>query len=437
MAAFQTPKGTYDILPDDWPYWRLVIETVEAMARRYGYRRIDTPMFEATELFDRGAGPSSDVVTKEMYTFEDKGGRSLTLRPEPTAPVVRAYIQHGMHKLPQPVRLYYVAVPMFRYDEVQEGRYRQFHQFGVEALGEQSAAIDVEVISLLRDVYLALGLRDLTLAINSTGCPLCRPAYVERLVAYYRDHYDTICEDDHRRLQLNPLRVLDCKKPQCQPIANGAPHILDYLGPECRTHWDELLHLLAVQEIAYTINHRLVRGLDYYTKTCFEFWPQREGAQSTVGGGGRYDGLAELLGGPPTPGIGFGSGVERVILNLRDQGIQQPSESRPLAYVAYLGDEVRDEAFRLLARLRAAGIGAGATATPRKLGDQLRRAEGMAARYAVIVGPDELAAGQVGVRDLAARTQEPVPLDAVVQWLQERAISRQPSVISTKLMADR
>src|SRR5581483_5074126 len=315
MAMFQNPRGTYDILPGDWPYWRLAADTDEAVARRYGYQRIDTPMFEATELFNRGAGASSDVVAKEMFTFEDKGGRSQTLRPESTAPVVRAYLQHGMHKLPQPVRLYYVIAPNFRYDEVQEGRMQQFHVFGVEALGEQSPAVDVEVIALLKDVYTELGLTDLTLAINSTGCPLCRPAYAERLVAYYMEHYDEVCEDDHRRLRTNPLRVLDCKQPQCQPIADAAPHILDHLGPECRTHWDELIHLLALHEIPYTISHRLVRGLDYYTKTCFEFWPPREGAQSTIGGGGRYDGLAELLGGQPTPGIGFGTGLERIILN--------------------------------------------------------------------------------------------------------------------------
>ena len=424
MATFQTPKGTYDILPHDWPYWRFVSDTAEAVARRYGYRRIDTPMFEATELFDRGAGPSSDIVTKEMYTFDDKGGRSLTLRPEPTAPVVRAYIQHGMHKLPQPLRLYYVAVPLFRYDEVQEGRQREFHQFGVEVLGDESPAIDAEVISLLRDVYTELGLSDLTLAINSVGCPRCRPAFVEKLVAYYREHYDEVCEDDHRRLQTNPLRVLDCKRPQCQPIANGAPHMIDYLCDECRAHWNELLHLLAVAEIPYTISHRLVRGLDYYTKTAFEFWPPREGAQSTIGGGGRYDGLAEILGGPPTPGIGFGAGVERTILNLKDQGVQPPSEPGPLAYVAYLGPEQRDEAFRLLGRLRAAGVGASAPSTSRKMGDQLRRAEGLGARYAVIVGPDELAAGQATVRELASREQIAVPLDGVVSWLQDKASSK-------------
>ncbi len=418
MATFQTPKGTYDILPDDWPYWRLVTETAATIARRYGYRRIETPMFEATELFARTSGESSDVVDKEMYVFEDKAGRSLALRPEGTAPVVRAYIQHGMHKLPQPVRLFYIE-PNFRYDEVQEGRQRQFYQFGVEALGEENPAIDVEVISLLRDVYAELGLSQITLGVNSTGCPLCRPAYVERLVAYYREHYDEVCEDDHRRLETNPLRVLDCKKPQCQPIADNAPHIIDYLGPECRTHWDAFLHLMALQEIPYAINHRLVRGLDYYTKTTFEFWPPREGAQSTLGGGGRYDGLAELLGGQPTPGIGFGSGIERIILNLRDQGIEPPPEQGPLAYVAYLGDEVRDDAFRLLARVRAAGLGASISPTTRKLGDQLRRAEGLGARYAVIVGPDEVAAGHAGVRDLATRSQEAVPLDDVVSWLHD------------------
>ncbi len=421
MATFQTPKGTYDILPADWPYWRLVTDTAERVARRYGYRRIDTPIFEATDLFARTSGESSDVVDKEMYTFLDKAGRSETLRPESTAPVVRAYIQHGMHKLPRPVRLYYVAAPNFRYDEVQEGRQRQFHVFGVEALGEEAPTIDVEVISLLRDVYHELGLRDLTLAVNSTGCPLCRPAYVERLKAYYMENWDRICDDDRRRLRTNPLRVLDCKCPTCQPIADAAPHIVDSLGPECRTHWDDLLHLLALHDIPYTVSHRLVRGLDYYTKTAFEFWPARAGAQSTIGGGGRYDGLAEQLGGPPTPGIGFGSGMERIILNLREAGVQPPPEEGPRVYVAYLGDEahVRDEAYRTVARIRAAGIGASATTGKRKLPDQLKRAEGLGARYAVIVGSDELAAGNVTVRDLTTRTQESLAASNLISWLGE------------------
>jgi len=420
MATFQTPKGTYDILPDEWRYWRRVIEVAESVAWRYGYRRIDTPMFEATELFSRTSGASSDVVSKEMYTFEDKAKRSLTLRAEGTAPVVRAYLQHGMNKLPQPVRLYYIPASIFRYDDVQEGRQRQHHQFGVEVLGDAGPAVDVEVIALLRDVYAELGLRDLTTFVNSTGCPLCRPAYIERLVAYYKENWDRVCEDDHRRIEVNPLRVLDCKIPSCQPIANAAPHILDDLGPECRTHWDEFLHFMALADIPYTISHRLVRGLDYYTKTTFEVVPPHDGAQSSVGGGGRYDGLAAQLGGQVTPGIGFGTGIERIILNMRAQGVVPSPEPGLLAYVAYLSDDVRDDAYRVLARLRGAGLAVSAATTRRKLPDQLKRAEGMGARYAVIVGPDELASGAVAVRDLTTRVQETVRLDDIAAWLKER-----------------
>ena len=320
---YLAPRGTNDILPEDQPYWAYVYDRVAEVTGLYGYERIDVPIFEETELFARGVGQGTDIVDKEMYSFQDKGGRDLTLRPEFTAGVVRAYLQHGMRTLPQPVRLYTTG-PLFRYERVQAGRYRQHTQFNVECLGEQDPAVDFEVMSVAWMLFSRLGFQDLVFQVNSTGCPACRPAYLQALVAYYRQHEGEICADCKRRLERNPLRLLDCKTPSCQPIIAGAPRISDYLCEECRTHFGTLRGYLDAAQRPYTVNHRLVRGLDYYTKTVFEVWAAGIGAQNAVCGGGRYDGLAEQLGGEPTPGIGFGSGIERLVLTLKEQGIPVP-----------------------------------------------------------------------------------------------------------------
>ncbi|MHB0869996.1 MAG: histidine--tRNA ligase, partial [Chloroflexota bacterium] len=337
---YQAPRGTQDVLPEDEKYWRYVEDTATRLAGQFGYGLIRTPTFEDTSLFVRGVGESTDIVTKEMYSFEDKGGESLTLRPEGTAPVLRAYLEHGMASRPQPVKMYYL-MSMYRYDRPQAGRFREFHQFGAEAVGDGAPQVDAEVILLVWRFFESLGLRDLTLQLNSIGCPHCRPAYLETLVRHFTAHQMKLCHDCQRRLELNPLRLLDCKNEQCQPAILSAPASAGHLCDECQDHFAELRQILDAFNLPVILNPRLVRGLDYYTKTVFEVWPAAVGAQSALGGGGRYDGLMEQLGGKPTPGIGFATGIERIILKLKEQGIPVPDVGRPFVYVAYLGDEAK------------------------------------------------------------------------------------------------
>ncbi len=408
MASYKAVAGTQDILPEAQPYWRLVEQTVAEVMRLYGYQRIDTPTFEETPVFQRSVGEGTDIVEKEMYSFEDRGGEHLTLRPEGTAGVVRAYLEHGMFMKPQPVKLYYLRLPMFRYERQQRGRYREHHQFGCEALGEIDPAVDAEIIGLLMQVYSALGLRGVELHLNSVGDRLCRPGYVQALLDYYRPLYDDLCQDCKVRFSKNPLRLLDCKQPQDQPKIAGAPKMLEYLCEPCAAHFAEVRQLLGAAGVTYVIDPLLVRGLDYYTRTAFEAVPQ-EGAsrrQSAVGGGGRYDGLAELLGGRATPGIGFGAGMERIIEFMQEQHIEPPTEPTPLAYVAYVGTEAKAEAVRLTAELRQAGIAALLALGDRKLPAQMKRAGASGARYGFIIGEDEMQGGTVRVRDLAAPEED-------------------------------
>ena len=416
---FSVPRGTHDILPEEQPYWRCVERTAEELCTRYGYARIDTPSFEETGLFTRAVGEGTDIVDKEMYSFLDKGGNELTLQPEGTAPVVRAYLEHGMHTLPQPVKLYYLT-SIFRYDRPQAGRYREHHQFGAEAIGEMDPGVDAEVISLAWTFYRKVGLSGLSIQVNSIGCPVCRPNYLKELVEYYGAHRDQLCGDCAKRLTRNPLRLLDCKVSSCGPYIEGAPKSSEYLCPECRAHFDELLGHLDRLGLPYTPNHRLVRGLDYYTKTVFEFWAEGIGAQNAVGGGGRYDGLAEALGGKATPGIGFGIGLERVILTAREQGIEVPAPEAPDAFVAYLGPEAKREALVLLDALRAAGFSASCAFGGRSLKAQMRRANESGARFALILGEEEIRRGTAMCRDMARGTQEEFPSEGVVEILGDR-----------------
>jgi len=421
----QAPRGTQDILPAEQPYWDLVRETAAAVARQYGFQRIETPMFEDTAVFERGVGKGTDVVEKEMYTFEDKGGDSMTLRAEGTAPVVRAYLEHGMHKLPRPVKLYYIC-PIFRFERPQKGRFRQHHQFGVEALGETDPTLDAEVIELLWTLYSRLGLEGLSLQINSIGDGHCRPRYLEALRAYYESHLGEVCDDDRVRFETNPLRMLDCKVPGCQAIAGQAPHSADYLCEECAAHFDGLRRSLDLRGLAYEVNFRLVRGLDYYTKTVFEIWPAHGGAQSTIGGGGRYDGLAEQLGGRQTPGIGFGSGIERIILNYKEahpEGLAPPPAD---VFVVAAGIEARVKATELSAALRGAGVGVAGTYGERSFGAQMKAAGASGARLALILGADELAAGQASLKDMANGEQRAVPLAHLVPEIQARLTLQSP-----------
>ena len=415
---YTAPRGTHDILPEEWPYWRHIMYCIHETAALFGFEQIDTPIFEATGLYIRGVGEGTDIVEKEMYSFQDKGGEEITLRPEFTAGIMRAYLEHGMRVRPQPVKLYSIG-PIFRFERPQAGRYRQHHQFNVEVIGEQDPAVDAEVISVAWHLFNRLGFRGLALQLNSTGCPRCRPAYLKELVAYYRRHIHEICDDCQRRLERNPLRMLDCKNEQCQPVIADAPHITEYLCHECADHFSELRTYLDALEIPYTLNHRLVRGLDYYTKTVFEVYAEGIGAQNAVCGGGRYDGLIEQLGGPPTPGIGFGSGIERQILTMKEQGIVPPALPRPLLFVAYVGESARLPAFRLVQTLRQAGLPTLFGFGRRSLKAQMKSADRAGVRYALILGDDEVAKDTVTVRDLRDSTQQTLSRARLITWVQE------------------
>lgn len=410
---YQAPRGTQDVLPEDEKYWRYVEDAAEKQAKLFGYGSIRTPAFEETGLFVRGVGESTDIVSKEMYTFQDKGGDSLTLRPEATAPILRAYLEHGFGSRPQPVKLYCLA-SMFRYDRPQAGRYREFHQFDVEVLGEADATVDAEVILLAWRFFESLGLRELTIQLNSIGDRNCRPAYLTALKAHFAAHPERLCADCRRRLDTNPLRLLDCKNEQCQAGIEAAPRSVDYLCEECREHFVALQEMLTALDLPVQLNSRLVRGLDYYTRTVFEIYPPNTGAQSALGGGGRYDGLMEQLGGKPTPGIGFAVGIERIILNLKEQAVAIPEFGRPLLYVAHSGSAARTIALKLADEARRQGaecmMGLGA----KSLKSQLKQANNLGARFALILGEDEVAGGTVTVRDLSGSQQWQEPREAAI-----------------------
>jgi histidyl-tRNA synthetase len=419
MPRYTAPRGTQDILPEDQPYWRYVTERARYIAQLYGFEQITTPIIESTEVFVKGVGTGTDIVDKEMYNFEDKGGNPITMRPEFTAGIVRAYIQHGMHTRPQPVKVFAIG-PIFRYERPQAGRYRQHTQFDIESFGEMDPAVDAEVMEVARHLVTDLGFRGLSFQINSTGCPKCRPAYVASLVEYYNAHPEQVCDDCKRRLKLNPLRVLDCKSKPCQPLIEGAPHFVDVLCDECSEHFQTLQHYLNVLGRPFAINHRLVRGLDYYTKTVFEVWSKDIGAQSAVFGGGRYDGLMELLGGPSMPGIGFGSGVERLILAMKAQGIEVPTLPQPQVLIASLGERAKSVGVSLLADLRAAELSAIIAFGDRSLRSQMREASRQEVRFALILGDQEIERGQITIRDMQSHDQIDVPAIDLIAWLQER-----------------
>jgi len=405
---YRAPRGTSDILPNEQAYWRYIEQKVVNICQLYGYERIDVPAFEDTGLFSRSIGEETDIVQKEMYTFEDRGGNKITLRPEGTAPVCRAYLEHGMHNLPQPVKLYYIG-SIFRYERPQAGRYRQHYQFGYEAIGDDDPALDAEVIDMAWQFFASLNLHHLSLILNSIGCKQCRPGYLAALKSYYANYTHDLCSDCKTRLNRNPLRLLDCKKPVCQQIADSAPKSTDYLCPQCDEHFNQLKRYLGLLEIPFAVNHRLVRGLDYYTRTVFEVQPKAEGAQSTLGGGGRYDDLIEELGGRPTPAIGFAAGIERIILNLKQQDVPIPTPPRPQVFIANIGDDARDEAIKLAARLRKNGIGVIETVGDKSLKAQLRQANTLGARYAVIIGDQEVKTGTVILRNMTTSEQKTIP----------------------------
>lgn len=410
------PKGTNDILPGEIEKWQYIEAIIRELCREYGYSEIRTPIFEHTELFLRGVGETTDVVEKEMYTFEDKGKRSISLRPEGTACAVRAYVEHKIYAQPQPTKIYYLG-PMFRYANVQAGRYRQFHQFGVEVLGSRDPAVDAEVITMAMDFYERVGLRDLELCINSVGCPQCRPVHRQRLHDFLESKVGRLCKLCQSRFSRNPMRILDCKEETCRELSMGAPTTTDCLCGECGSHFAKVKKHLDDVGINYTVDTRLVRGLDYYTNTAFEIMASDIGAQSSIGGGGRYNGLVEDIGGPPTPGIGYALGLERIIATMERQGLEFPGERRFDLFISTLGEAARDEAFKLLYRLRRSGLAAEMDFMGRSLKAQMKYAGKFNTAYAIILGDEELARGVAVVRNMAVGEQQEIPLEGIIEYL--------------------
>ncbi len=418
---YKRPRGTQDILPDQIPEWRLAEDTFREICRRFRYSEIRTPIFEDTDLFIRSVGEETDIVSKEMYTFTDRGGRSLTLRPEGTAPVIRAFLENNLQGQDRQrlVKLFYIA-PVFRYDRPQAGRYRQHHQAGAEAIGSQNPAVDAEVIHLALTFYRAMGIEQVRLLLNSVGCPKCRPVYIQKLREFLAAHLDELCEDCRRRYERNPLRVLDCKNEGCRTALKDAPVMLDLLCDECAEHFAGVKQHLDALGIGYEIDPHIVRGLDYYTKTAFEFVSVGLGAQDAIGGGGRYDGLVEECGGPPTPGVGFGIGIERVLLVRQALGLVADERPREGVLVVALGPEQWLEGYKLTARLREAGVAAEIDYRQRSLRAQLRFADSGGFKWAAILGEDELTAGEVTVRDMDTGEQQRVKIDKLAEWIKQR-----------------
>lgn len=399
------PRGTNDILPDEVGLWQHVEELVRNAAERAGYREIRTPIFEHTELFERGVGEATDIVEKEMYTFTDRGERSITLRPEGTAPVVRALVERGLASMSQPAKVYYLG-PMFRYERPQAGRYRQFHQFGLEVIGAPSPAADAEVIAVPLEVFRSLGIQDVIVNINSIGCPACRPAYRKLLQETYRPVLGELCPSCVSRYDRNPLRLLDCKSEACRRALPEPPMILDILCPECREHFDEVRRLLDGLSVEYAINPRLVRGLDYYTRTTFEYNVGGIGSQDAIGGGGRYDGLVEEVGGPPTPAVGVACGLERCVLAMRAMAGEEAYDTPLDIYFVALGEAAREKTFKLAFDMRSRGISADFDMLDRGMKAQMRYAGKAGARVVAIIGDDELAVDSVMLKTMATGDQE-------------------------------
>ncbi len=410
------PRGTKDILPDTVGDWRYIEEKIRALCKRYGYEEIRTPVFEHTELFQRGIGEATDVVDKEMYTFEDRGGRSITLRPENTAAAVRAYLQNKLYAENALEKLFYIG-SMFRYDRPQAGRMREFHQFGVEALGESNPSVDAEIILLAIDFLQSLGLKDLVLSLNSVGCPKCRPVYRQKLQDFFKDKLDDLCDDCRDRFDRNPLRILDCKADSDKPYMQDAPKITDCLCEECNEHFHKVQELLTAAGVEYELDSRLVRGLDYYTKTAFEIKYSPLGAQSAVAGGGRYDGLIEEIGGNPTPAVGFATGLERVLLALEKQGLLPEKENSVDAFVVALGEAAQLEGFKLLNKLRNAGISALMDFAGRSMKAQMKQANKKNARFVLILGDDEVRDSVVTLKDMSNSEQRKIAIDEVINTI--------------------
>ena len=409
------PKGTKDMLPSEAYKWHYVERIARATAANFGFKEIRTPMFEHTEVFSRGVGETTDIVNKEMYTFLDKGGRSVTLKPEGTAGVVRAFVESGLYAAALPLKTYYIT-PCFRYERPQAGRLREFHQFGAEFFGAESAGIDAEVILFAKTFLDNLGVKNITLYINSIGCKTCRKEYHKALKAYLEKNFDNLCELCKDRFEKNPMRILDCKNENCKAITENAPSILDYLCDDCKAHFEQVQNLLKAAEVEYKINPKIVRGLDYYTKTVFEFVSENIGAQGTVLGGGRYDGLVEEFGGGKIPGIGFAAGIERLLLLLESAG-EIENKDRLTIYIAPMGDDAKLKAFELVFKLRGQGIVADTDYMNRGIKAQFKYADKLGARYVAVLGSDELSRGTVNLKNMQSGEEKEVPIDSLAEYL--------------------
>ncbi|WP_462412340.1 histidine--tRNA ligase [Neobacillus sp. Marseille-QA0830] len=418
--SINIPRGTQDILPGEVELWQLIEKKARDLCEKYHYQEIRTPIFEHTELFSRGVGDTTDIVQKEMYTFEDRGGRSLTLRPEGTASTVRAFVEKKMYgNANQPVKLYYMG-PMFRYERPQSGRFRQFVQFGVEALGSHDPAIDAEVISLAMNLYKEMGLKKLKLIINSLGDKESRLAHREALINHFKPRIGEFCKDCQNRLEKNPLRILDCKVDRDHELMKSAPSIIDYLNEESKAYFDKLQKYLTQLDIPFEVDPNLVRGLDYYNHTAFEIMSDAEGfgAITTLCGGGRYNGLAEEIGGPETPGIGFALSIERFIAALKAEGIELEVNPGIDCYLAALGEEAKDYTVGLLQKLRLAGISAERDYLARKIKAQFKAADRLNAKYVAVLGDEELNQNKINVKNMATGEQVEVDLDGFVEYIQ-------------------
>lgn len=419
IEPIQSLRGMRDVLPEDMKYWDFVINKIRKICDSYGFSKIETPILESTDLFVRGVGKYTDIVEKELYSFTTKGGDRVSLRPEGTAGVVRAYIENGMINVERPVKLYYIG-PIFRYEKPQAGRYREHHQFGFEILGEDDPIRDAQAILITSRVFDELGLKRV-ININSIGCPECRKLYKKLLTEYYEDHYQKLCKDCKRRIKINPMRVLDCKEDKCVAVAQNAPQTIDHLCTVCHNHFKSVLEYLDELELGYVLNPSLVRGLDYYTKTVFEIWPEAvEARQGSLGGGGRYDYLVEELGGRPTPCVGAGMGLERIVLELKAKNIKIPEKSKPKLFVVQLGDLGKKKSLKLFRDLEKNGIRTEESLGKGSLKAQLKIADEKGVQHALIIGQKEAIDGTVIIRDMKSGIQEIVDSGKIIKEVKKR-----------------
>lgn len=418
---FQAVKGMKDILPKDQIYWEKVRQAAANLAKVYGFERLDTPILEETDLFIKGTGADTDIVEKEMYSFRTKGGEQTTLRPEFTPAVMRAYLENGLSALPHPVKLFSIG-PLFRYDRPQKGRYRQLHQANYEIIGEKDPIVDSQLIQLFFALLKELGIKEnITTQINSIGCSKCRPDYRRNLISYYRNKAKELCSDCQRRLKKNPLRLLDCKESKCAKIAEEAPEMIDHLCVECHNHLKNVLEYLDEMSIPFILNSHLVRGLDYYTKTVFEFWPEeKDSRQISLGGGGRYDDLIRQLGGKNTPAVGVAAGLDRLVDFMKEKNIKVAVKKRPLIFLVQLGELGKKKCLCLFEELRKAGLDSASAFSKSTIKAQLKTADKLGASFSLLIGQKEALDGTVIIRDMDSGNQEITPMAKVIKELKKR-----------------